>query len=269
MQNILRIRGCCFVSYKSDIRGLPPVELRPMCRKLSDKGANPVIFHSKEQKDIGAKLIGALKGCKALSYLAMSGTLTSSWVSLELYYAERFGLPVYKYEPTADSINLDKNIKVHLPVFPSYSHLDRDKVEPILNPLRSLGIMTPQDLIFGTDWKKEIDNNINKWIDSGGIIAVLLSSKTLKSDWVKYEYTSGLETGQVLPILLEKIEWDDIPRSLKNVQCAKIEEYPSEKLFNSIDKMVQNTAIKMEEKSNKYDTMALIPCSDAMDKNGV
>lgn len=249
-----------FISYKMNERGFPLADVTGMCRELKSLGAVPYLFHSKEPDDIGAKLMGALKSCKSLAYTATIETLSSPWISLELYHAKRLGLSIYKYDPNTKSVTLDENDKVHLPVFPSYSTRERDIVAPILNPLSSYGILIPQDLKAGSDWRAEIEANLNRWLGSGGIIMVFLSIESLTSNWVKYEYSSGLESDQLLPILLDEIDWSDLPISLREILCVKAEEYPTKGLVYRIERMVQNATKRMENESLHVDMSDFKPC---------
>lgn len=265
MSKAPRPKGHCFVSYKTDSRGLLPTKLYSMCRKLTDSGLDPFLIHSEKPDDIGPILISALRECTTLAYLATSGAYASPWVSLELYHANRLGLSIYKYDPKSNSIMSDANKKIHLPVFPSYSRSDHALVKPILEVLHSFGILIPQDFKPGADWRAEIEDNLSRWLGSGGIIVVFVSEQSLESEWVKYEYTTGIESRQVLPVLLEGTLINKLPFSLKTIQCFEAYKSHPEGLIPWIENMIQATNKRMEKKSHEKEP-ALKPCLKALAK---
>jgi TIR domain len=260
------ISGRCFVSYKFDSRGLPPADLDGMCRKLNRLGAKPVIFRSENQRDIGARLISALRRCDSLAYLATSEATASPWVSLELYHARRLGLPIYMYDPKSDAVTADKSIKTHLPVYPSYTPGDANLVRPILDYFHSSGILTWDDRSLKGDqlWENEIKANLGRWIGSGGIIVFFISSKSLQSNWVKNEYERGLKTNQVLPVLLERKLKQRLPPSLEDTDCSFNKDTPPQVLVSHIKRMIKGITKEMEDKDYGEDLNDLKPCPKAI-----
>jgi hypothetical protein len=102
----------------------------------------------------------------------------------------------------------------YAPVFVSYSHADKAKVEPFVADLRRVGV-------------DSLQTKISQSISRAGYLIVMLSAQSVKSPWVEKELQIGMNRElkerrvHVLPILLEDC---DLPLFLADKLYADLRE---------------------------------------------
>ena len=114
-------RGRAFVSYAYDdedrlnalgacvppdtiLAPFPPIDARP-------------------DQMVSEHLIREIRASDCLIYVDTRHSRQSRWVTMEVDYARRNHLPVFRYS-VEGTLSLDAQAPMHLPVFPSYSHQD-------------------------------------------------------------------------------------------------------------------------------------------------
>src|SRR5271157_5384812 len=106
-----------------------------------------------------------------------------------------------------------------LVIFISYSHKDdklREDVEKHLSNLRRQNIVRSwhyRKITAGTEWKGQIDH----YLDSAGIILLLVSADLIASDYCwDVEIARAMEqheagTARVIPVILRPVDWQSAP----------------------------------------------------------
>ena len=113
----------------------------------------------------------------------------------------------------------------YAPVFVSYSHTDKAKVEPLVSELRRVGVRVLGDWDFrpGDSLQTKIAHSIGR----AGYLLVMLSPQSVTSPWVEKELQIGMNRElkdrrvYVLPILLEEC---DVPLFLTDKLYADLRE---------------------------------------------
>jgi len=107
--------------------------------------------------------------------------------------------------------------KPSIRTFVSYSHADRDIVEPIITLLRVTRndvFWDYQSIPLGRKWRKEIESALNQ----ADVIAVFWCQHAEQSSEVDREWRAGLAKGKrLLPIILDQTK---MPRSLGQYQAV-------------------------------------------------
>lgn len=113
----------------------------------------------------------------------------------------------------------------YAPVFVSYSHADKAKVEPFVADLKRVGVRVLGDWDFrpGDSLQAKISQSISR----AGYLLVMLSAQSVTSPWVEKELQIGINRElkerqvHVLPILLEDC---DLPLFLADKLYADLRE---------------------------------------------
>src|SRR5205807_7638861 len=108
-------------------------------------------------------------------------------------------------------------------IFYAYAHADKDLRNNLAKQLDSLGRghlrgwyisgWYDREILPGTDWNKEIDENLNK----AHIILLLISPDFLSSDYCYgIEMKKAMERyeqgeAHVIPVILRPVHWEEIP----------------------------------------------------------
>lgn len=107
-------------------------------------------------------------------------------------------------------------------VFISYSRRDALIAQSIADVLKAHGYSPWLDTYIGVgqDWASEIDRGLN----SSDIMILLLSPDSLRSPWIRREYTIFLERQKpLIPIIVRQLDWQEIPPELQRIQWLKAE----------------------------------------------
>ena len=102
-------------------------------------------------------------------------------------------------------------------IFISYSRNDRPVVQHIASALQQDG--------FNVWWDTEIPPGstfadvIDKRLNEADCVLVIWSSSSVKSNWVQEEADDGLQSGRLIPVMIEEI---DLPRGFKRLQTANL-----------------------------------------------
>lgn len=111
----------------------------------------------------------------------------------------------------------------YAPVFVSYSHGDKQRVEPFVTEIRSAGVRVLGDWDFHPG--DSLQTKISQSISRSGYLLVLLSQQSVSSSWVEKELQIGMNRElkerrvSVLPILLEDC---DVPLFLSDKLYADL-----------------------------------------------
>ncbi len=102
-------------------------------------------------------------------------------------------------------------------IFISYSRNDRPVVQHMASALQHEG--------FNVWWDTEIPPGstfadvIDKRLNEADCVLVIWSSSSVKSNWVQEEADDGLQSGRLIPVMIEEI---DLPRGFKRLQTANL-----------------------------------------------
>lgn len=102
-------------------------------------------------------------------------------------------------------------------IFISYSRNDRQIVQQMATALQQDG--------FNVWWDREIPPGstfadvIDKRLNEAHCVLVIWSSSSVKSNWVQEEADDGLQSGRLIPVMIEEI---DLPRGFKRLQTANL-----------------------------------------------
>lgn len=215
--------GRCFVSLAYDDE--PAIErLRERVRGRARLTVFPPITVPPEQM-VSNDLLRAIRECDTLVYLKGGRSARSPWVTLERDYALRSGMDVYGFDPASLAIEKDGSAPLHLPVFPSYSRKDGDRVERLLKIMRderSFDIFLDRDdLAPGMEIQQTLTRAIDDRLASGGYLALFWSLQASTSMWVREETKRVLERypDRVMPALLDPVE---LPASVNDVASVTL-----------------------------------------------
>jgi hypothetical protein len=156
-------------------------------------------------------LIDSIKDCRSLIYIDTRNSKDSRWVTLEREYARRSGKLVFSYKPETAQLELDERPPLDLPVFPSYTREDNEKVEWIIKFMREERFfdifLEYQDLSGGDDWAKKIESAMYDRLKRGGYTVLFWSTNAAQSKWVQREVERSLTDfpKQVFVSLLEDV----------------------------------------------------------------
>lgn len=109
-------------------------------------------------------------------------------------------------------------------VFISYSHQNKDKLDSLLSLLKANGfndtgdhqdIWYDNDIKAGDLWRPEIDTALNEAF----AVVVIVTSESMKSPYVTYEWSWAVGSGTRLIPLLLKDSYDDIHVRLRDFHC--------------------------------------------------
>src|SRR4051794_33612386 len=107
-------------------------------------------------------------------------------------------------------------------VFLSYAHNDRETAAAIAEFLRRRGILCwvdHREIRLGDRFDREIERAIAR----SGAVVWLVSSESVRSDYVKYEVTTALHHGRpIVPIRLEAIDLAHLPAPL-NLKLGNVQ----------------------------------------------
>lgn len=130
-------------------------------------------------------------------------------------------------------------------IFVSYSHADKEIVQPLVKKLQSLNYevwMDTKDLIGGALWSPEIV----KAIKASDYFLLFVSSASIKSDSVRREVDIAYKhkkISQIIPLCLEKVdiptEWDYQTAGIQWIECGEPDW--KKRLFNALKTPNENT----------------------------
>jgi hypothetical protein len=102
-------------------------------------------------------------------------------------------------------------------VFVSYSYADRPIAERLLTELRKVNVagwMDASDLAAG----EAVSTSIRNALAHSDAIVILLSARSLESNWVQFEIGAALGLGKrLLPVIIGDVE-APLPEYLSNIQ---------------------------------------------------
>lgn len=125
-----------------------------------------------------------------------------------------------------DEANNDGHDEKQVPpeVFISYSRLDADRCQPVVEALQSAGFTIWIDIKSITPGKNWI-TEIFRLLDRSDFVVVLLTKHAVNSPWVKKEYQTALISGiggnggEIIPVLLDSVE---LPAELRTIQAIDL-----------------------------------------------
>ncbi len=119
-------------------------------------------------------------------------------------------------------------------IFVSYAREDRDRVEPLVHMLESLGLKVwwDRELHAGDSFEDAIDKAI---LDSSCVV-VIWSKHSIESQWVRNEALEGMERHILVPLLLDDVR---VPIAFKQLQSVNFVNWP-----NKLDEVEYDDLIK-------------------------
>jgi hypothetical protein len=126
----------------------------------------------------------------------------------------------------------ERDNEAHPDVFISYSSRDRVKADVLCAYLRRLGLTVFMDhhTAAGDLWTRQIPSAL--W--SSGLVLVLWSRDSLRSQWVLREAEAALERNVLMQALLAPIE---IPQPFADIQAARLEAWSNEAGHKELDRL--------------------------------
>jgi len=216
--------GRAFISYAyQDEEALEQLNNVLQTYSVTPKPFPPINVAPSEM--ISNELIDSIMDCRSLIYIDTPNAQGSRWVTLEREYARRSGKPVFLYNPETALIELDERPPLDLPVFPSYTREDKEKVDWIIKFMREERFfdifLESQDLTAGDSWIKKIESAMYDRLKRGGYTVLFWSSKAAQSKWVQKEVEASLTDfpRQVFVSLLEDV---DPPLALMEKQALRL-----------------------------------------------
>jgi len=161
---------------------------------------------------VSNELIKSIIDCRSLIYIDTPNSRASRWVTLEREYARRCGKRVFSYIPNGAQLEVDGRSPFDLPVFPSYTAGDKEKVEWIIKFMREERyfdiFIARQDLAGGDNWANAIKIAMYDRLKRGGYTVLFWSAKAARSSFVQLEAKQSLRDfpHQILVALLENVE---------------------------------------------------------------
>ncbi len=131
-------------------------------------------------------------------------------------------------------------------VFVSYSRRDFDRIRVVADLLkREWRVFLDKDRLQIGD---EFPDELEKAARSSRSIVVFWSRASVKSTWVFREASIGKEQGTLVPVLLEDIPGESIPREFRTVNCAILHDWDgTTPTHESFEKLVRAIAEKVGE----------------------
>jgi hypothetical protein len=131
-------------------------------------------------------------------------------------------------------------------VFLSYASPDKQIARQIANDLRSLGTSVwfdEENLTPGQDW----EDAISRAIRNANAVLVLISPKSLTSQWVAAEWRRALtqENRRLIPALIDGATYSDLPPTLRSIHAVDLNadyETGIRKINKSLDRLDTSTA---------------------------
>ena len=130
-------------------------------------------------------------------------------------------------------------------IFLSYDHRDVDRIEPILNGLKSFQWTVYVDrftLLSGDDWEKKIP----RLIENAYGVVVLWSHHSVQSKWVRKEAALGLakpsKARRLFPVLLDR--GIKPPAKLRLPHAVDLSDWnrdPNDQVFRNLVLGIENT----------------------------
>jgi hypothetical protein len=160
---------------------------------------------------ISNHLLKAIDGCHCLTHLCGPASKKSPWVTLERDYALRSGKPVFSFDAATKTLRRDDAAPMDLPVFPSYTRQDKDRVDHLLRVMRDERsfdlFMDTEQIKPGVAFARVIEEGIMTRIERGGYIVLFWSNSAADSIWVEKELKEASKKypGRVLIAMLEPI----------------------------------------------------------------
>lgn len=110
----------------------------------------------------------------------------------------------------------------------SYAQPDRAIASSLADNLMQAGIdvWSDQKLQPGDNWLDQI----NRHIENAEAVVVLISPRSLQSEWVSREWTAALarnlgggsRPGRIIPVLIEGASFSDLPPTLRDIQAVDL-----------------------------------------------
>ena len=218
-------RAWIFVSHATeDLR-----RVREVRNYLERKDASPLLFHLKALKkpDEFWPLIEREITERPFFLLCESASASnSSWVKKERRAANQAAKssPKKTGKIRVDSAQLDLSVLdsfiASTRVFPSYAHVDRMAVQPFLASLERRGFEVLDDLTnlaFGQSVQDQMSASLRSASENGWVL-IFITSRSLKSRWVRLEIQIALELrANIIPVLLEPKNRLDVPADIEEL----------------------------------------------------
>jgi hypothetical protein len=118
-------------------------------------------------------------------------------------------------------------------IFFSYSHKDRERIEPIINGFKKNGWTVFYDVDIGPneDWQKIIEARLQTMY----AVIVAWSKNSLASDWVKYEATAAANRNRLFSIQLDaELELPELFNKRKPVDFTQWTQDPGDPMIRYV-----------------------------------
>lgn len=188
-------RGRAFVSYSYDDEDRLK-ELQACVPPETRLAPFPPIDMPPDQM-VSERLIREIRASDCLIYLDTQHSRASRWVTMEIDYARRNHLPVFRYS-LEGALTLDARSPLQLPVFPSFSHQDDSRVLKILRYMREEhGFdlwLDGEDLSIDKDMNEALDSALQTRLSHGGYTLLFLSRGSVSSEWCASEVERTIKT---------------------------------------------------------------------------
>jgi DNA/RNA endonuclease G (NUC1) len=122
-------------------------------------------------------------------------------------------------------------------VFLSYTHVDRERVRPLVDLLEAEGwtVWWDRGIVPGTPWRPELDQEIA----NARAMVVAWSKASVKSEWVRHEAVRGLEKNALVPVLLDVAT---PPPEFAHVQAVDVSRWDGSKQLTEIGALLRRLA---------------------------
>lgn len=122
-------------------------------------------------------------------------------------------------------------------IFFSYTHVDRERVRPLVELLEAEGwtVWWDRGIVPGAPWLPELDTEIAK----ARALLVVWSKTSVKSQWVHHEARRGLEKGALVPVMLDIAK---PPKAFAAVQAMDLSRWEANKQKTETEALLRRLA---------------------------
>jgi len=122
-------------------------------------------------------------------------------------------------------------------VFVSYTHVDRERVRPLVELFETEGwtVWWDRGIVPGQPWLPELDAEIAK----ARAIVVVWSKTSMESQWVRHEAARGLEKNTLVPVMLDI---DEPPSEFSHIQAIDLSDWDNNRDMTEIEALLRRLA---------------------------
>jgi hypothetical protein len=211
---------------------------------LLPKSVEPFIFPPitvLPEQMVSNALITAILEHDGLIYLQGGASKQSFWVAFERDYALRSGKRVFGFDPQHESLELDRDSPLDLPIFAYYSRQDAQRVKQVTSYMKTerffhLTEAEVDPAVPEEEWTLTLQKYFFPQIDLGGLGLLFVSAKSSESDWVQYVYTemSRVFEGKILLAALDAIPNEALTRTPQSLLLYESDERSERQMLDDL-----------------------------------